>query len=117
MAGVREALRLGDDLADEQILAAAAEWEHAERSTRIRAGMTTYVRKGRRLGTPISPEREAVYRHVIALRVSGLSLSKIAAAMNDAGVPTPRGGPWGVSPVQKILASDTARRLLGAAPP
>jgi len=40
---------------------------------------------------------------VIRLRATGLSIPKVAAAMNDDGRKAPRGGPWTNSAVQRAL--------------
>lgn len=114
LAGAEAATRLGTGPgSDELLVQAAAEWDRADHSRTRRQGAARFKREHRRIGPVLSPDREAAYLKVLELRADGLSLSRIAAVMNGDQVPTPRGGTWGVSGVQAILASDAARRLAG----
>jgi DNA invertase Pin-like site-specific DNA recombinase len=62
-----------------------------------------YVRHGKRLA--IDPEKADVVRLIFDRYAGGLSLRNLAALLNREGVPTPRGRPWTLSTVQKVLVN------------
>ena len=52
---------------------------------------------------PLLPE--AVRSRIAADRAAGKSLNAIAAALNDEGVPTAKGGVWYASTIRHVLRS------------
>ena len=44
-------------------------------------------------GRTFPPERDEALRPILA-ELAGMSANAITAALNERGVPTPRGGPW-----------------------
>ncbi|WP_242391990.1 recombinase family protein [Anaeromyxobacter oryzisoli] len=50
----------------------------------------------------------AVYRRLFSDVIDGKSLRSIAAALNDAGIPAPRGGAWHPSPIKAMVAAPSA---------
>ncbi len=65
----------------------------------------------RREAVAVDPDQAAVVRHIFAWRDGGASLGAIAARLNEAGVPTARGGArWYASTVRAILAGEADYR-------
>jgi DNA invertase Pin-like site-specific DNA recombinase len=54
------------------------------------------------------PTEQAILREIDGLRAAGLSLRKIAAALNREGVPTKEGGEWQHTTIRGILARKVA---------
>jgi len=87
------------------VLAAAAEYERDLIGARTREGMMQRRAEGVHIGRPRSLPVEVLNR-ITADREAGLSLGKIAAALNAESVPTAHGGSkWHSSTVRAILAS------------
>lgn len=106
-----------------------AEREGGERhSERVREGMRRRALRGLALGRPpygyrieqrrlhIEPDEAAVVRDVVLMYLrDGLGIRRIAAALNDRGLRTRRGGPWSAAAVRDMLRNPvyggTYRRL------
>jgi DNA invertase Pin-like site-specific DNA recombinase len=98
-----------------QIQAAAAELERGLISARVREGMAQRKAEGwsptekNPTGRPAGRPRRlpaAVVERIRRDRAAGLSLGKIATALNDEGVPTAHGGAkWHPTTVSKVLDS------------
>ena len=92
------------------VLASAAQYERELIGMRTREGMAQRKAEGKHMGRrPQLPE--AVYRRIIAARAEGRSMNAIAADLSAAGVPTAQGGAWHPSTIQRVLTSETARRM------
>ena len=86
-----------------QALAAVAELERGLISQRTKDALKAKKAQGARLGAPIKLPAE-VRQQIVALRAAGVSLAKIAATLEAAGVPTARGGGrWYASTIAKVL--------------
>ncbi|MEW9806559.1 recombinase family protein [Mesorhizobium marinum] len=101
------------------IYAAVAEQERAMISQRTKEALAAVRARGVKLGNPnIGPAQKvaAVRRSEIAddfaanvlpiireIQSAGLSMRKIAAALNARGIPTARGGTWAATQVSDIL--------------
>ncbi len=106
------------------VLAALAEHEKEMASRRTRAALEAASARGVRLGNPraaeaaakgravlearAAPVRQAALPLVLTLRNEGLSLRRIADALNTSGVATPRGGRWHAATVAALLQQATA---------
>lgn len=99
------------------MLAAAAEFERRLISERTKAGLAVARARGVKLGNaanlrPNFIERQnAANAHAAKLRpmldsmkARGLSQRAMVAELNSIGVPAPKGGQWGLSQVQRIIA-------------
>jgi DNA invertase Pin-like site-specific DNA recombinase len=87
------------------VLASAAQYERRLISVRTREGMAQRKSEGTRMGRPRTLPEEVVDRIAVA-RANGLSLSKIAEALNTDGIPTSQGGArWYPATISKILNS------------
>ena len=62
-------------------------------------------RKTVRTGTQkaVSVDETAIKEKALALKADGLSLQKIAEALEDAGLPTKKGGPWNRGKVGSLM--------------
>ena len=89
------------------VLAVFAQLERRLIGQRTKDALARKREAGVKLGRPreIAPEVEGRVR---ALRAEGLSLRKIAAALDAEGTATPKGGRWQPSTVQRILARPVA---------
>lgn len=88
-----------------QIQAAAAELERGLISVRTREGLAQRRAEGVTLGRPRALSDE-VRARIARDRAAGLSLPKIASALNDEGVPTAHGGArWYPATVARVLGS------------
>lgn len=87
------------------VLAAAAQYERELIGIRTREGMAQRRSEGVRMGRPRTIPVKVVAR-IRAAHAAGDSLRKIAAALNDDGVPTAQGGSrWYASTVKAVLDS------------
>ncbi len=101
------------------IYAAVAEQERAMISQRTKEALTAVRARGTKLGNPNIGEAQkaaSVRRSEIAddfaanvlplireIQATGLSMRKVAAALNARGIPTARGGTWAATQVSDIL--------------
>jgi DNA invertase Pin-like site-specific DNA recombinase len=106
------------------IYAAVAEQERAMISQRTREALAAVKARGRKLGNPNIGEAQkvaATRRSEIAddfaanvlpvireIQSAGLSMRKVAAALNARGIPTARGGTWAATQVSDILKRSEA---------
>jgi DNA invertase Pin-like site-specific DNA recombinase len=86
------------------VAVAFAQLERRLISARTKAALAELKAQGRRLGRPIEID-DTVRQRIAAMRADGLSLQRIARALNDEGVPTARGAMWYPSTVQHVLRS------------
>lgn len=93
-------------------MAAVAQWERRVISARTTEALAAARDRGTRLGRPRAIDA-ALLARVVTDRAVGLSLSAIANALNDEGVPTVRGGRcWHPAPIRGLVQSaalDTPR--------
>jgi DNA invertase Pin-like site-specific DNA recombinase len=94
------------------ILAAVAEHEAAQISTRTKAALAAAKARGTRLGgwrpTRQGGEpRQAPGAFLGAARAEGKGLRKIAATLNERHVQAPRGGKWSAATVLRLLSRAT----------
>ncbi len=97
-----------------QIIAAVAELERELIGQRTKEGLEAKRAQGVRLGRPRAITPEMVER-LRQLRASSATFEEIANALNEEGIPPPRGGEkWWPSTIQRALkswaATDTAYR-------
>jgi DNA invertase Pin-like site-specific DNA recombinase len=96
------------------ILAAVAEHEREMISERTKAALAAAKSRGTKLGANGAALAEANKQAAIArladtaprlaaLRAEGLSVRRIAAVLNEEGVPSPGGGAWHVANVHRAL--------------
>ena len=84
------------------IIMALAQWERRIIGQRTKDALAEVKGRGTKLGRPTTVTRDAV-AIILAMRRGGSSLREVAAALNDAGVPTAQGGrEWYVSTVRAI---------------
>ena len=113
------------------LYAALAEKERRMISERTRAALASRKANGRKLGNPTNAATaatrgrevciqeadrfaEAVLPVIASIRRSGItSLRAIAAALNDRGTRTARGGSWQVSNVRNVLARTNVQKISG----
>jgi DNA invertase Pin-like site-specific DNA recombinase len=106
------ALDLGLDTSTAQgemmaaVLATFAQFERRLISQRTIAGMAVKKAQGVKMGRPQTLQDD-VYARIVELQRAGLNYQKIADHLNDAGVPTSRGGSWHAGTIFKILKSRT----------
>ena len=100
--GVDTSTPAGEMLAN--VLAVFAQFERRLIGQRTREALAVKREQGVRLGRPRSLSDD-VRRRIVRDRRKGLSLSAIAAALNDEGVPTAQGGRrWYPSTVRAIVS-------------
>lgn len=89
------------------IQATFAQLERRLISQRTKDALAARRAAGVRLGRPrsITPEVEA---RIHALRAEGRTLAGICAELQAADVPTPKGGPWHVATVHRVLQRSAA---------
>jgi|NGEPerStandDraft_6_1074524.scaffolds.fasta_scaffold21518_5 DNA invertase Pin-like site-specific DNA recombinase len=94
------------------VMISVAEWERDVIGQRTSDALRAKQDQGFTLGRPQTlPDR--VVSRIIALHESGLSLRKIASAMEADGTPTAQGGAnWYGSTVRAVLTSQAADRLV-----
>ena len=91
-----------------QIIAAVSELERVLIGQRTREGLEAKRAEGVRIGRPPTIDPKTVDR-IRAMRDTGMTFSAIAAALNAAGVPTPRAGTrhagreWWPATIQRTL--------------
>jgi site-specific DNA recombinase len=105
------------------VLISVAQWEREVICERTKAGLdfkrsrneriSRYITYGWSLdadGKSLLPvlEEQIVLHRIYSARQSGLSLRKIAARLNDAGIASRTGVPWTASTIQKILSRQPA---------
>lgn len=96
------------------IRVSVAAYERALIARRTRAALAYRKAIGVRIGRPRRCPDDVLTR-VLELRAGGARLVDVAAAMNDAGVPTPGGGArWWPSHVSRLLATQDARTAAAA---
>lgn len=95
------------------VTATFAQFERRLIGQRTKEALAEKKRQGVKLGRPTVTSPETVAQ-VQAMRGEGLSLQKIADALNDSGVPTSQGGSkWYPSTVSAVLkAAEAASRAL-----
>lgn len=83
-----------------QILAAVSNWERGQSAERSRKGLAAARARGA-VQPAITP---ALKRRIARMRTAGMTLQAIVDELNDAGIPTVRGGSeWRVSSVQAAI--------------
>jgi DNA invertase Pin-like site-specific DNA recombinase len=105
------------------VLMSVGQWEREAIGERTRDALRHKRNKGQRISGRIpfgyrlaedgvslveEPTEQAILREIDALRAAGLSLRKIAAALNREGVPTKEGGPWQHTTIRGILTRNVA---------
>ena len=106
------------------VLGAIAAREREQASRRTAAALAAARARGARPGNPhaaaaaamgraalearAAPARQAALPHAVALQRAGLSLRRIAAALNARSVATPRGGRWHAATVAALLRTAEA---------
>lgn len=86
------------------VLASVAEWERETIGQRTRDGLAAARAKGQPISGPSVADNPELRDRIARMRAEGMTLRAIAAALNDAGVPTLRGASaWSVSSVQTAL--------------
>lgn len=84
------------------VMIAVGQWERRVISQRTKDALAVRKAQGVRLGRP--PEiPAATLERLRTLKSEGLSLSRIADALNEEGTPTPRGATWNPVAVHKAL--------------
>ncbi len=84
------------------IIMALAQWERRIIGQRTSLALAQVKARGTKLGRPTTVTRDAV-AIILAMRRGGSSLREVAAALNDAGVPTAQGGrEWYASTVRAV---------------
>jgi DNA invertase Pin-like site-specific DNA recombinase len=107
--GVDTSTPTGEAMAN--VMATFAQLERRLIGQRTKDALAQKRAAGVRLGAPIAVSQE-LEEWIVAKRCAGWTLQSIAAALDNRGVPTLRGGPvWRHSTIRKILArnSTTAR--------
>lgn len=111
------ALDLGVDLSTPageflaSVMASAAQWERRIIGQRTRDALAVRKEQGVQLGRPPLP-RDALGRRVTSMRKRGMTLQGIADKLNEAGVPTLRGGrTWRPSSVNVVLNRKRGRTV------
>jgi DNA invertase Pin-like site-specific DNA recombinase len=87
-----------------EAMAAGVELQRAAVGAKVRATLAVKRSQGIRLGRPpaIAPD---VRSRIRDYRRQGLTMAAIVARLEADGSPTVLGGPWRVSTVQRVLAS------------
>lgn len=109
-----------------QMAGVFAQLDRAQINKRLRDGRRVKADKGGYVaGSPAygfraeggdlvpDPTEQAVVGDMIEMRKSGSSLAAIAAVLNEAGIPSKRGGRWSASSVSRVIdpaARERARR-------
>ena len=98
------------------VMASVAEWERSVIGTRTKEGLAAVRASGRPISGPTVSDDPALHARIVEMRDSGMTYDAIAAALNAAGVPTPRGGQqWRPSSLQRTLAGPRRRTRRTAA--
>jgi DNA invertase Pin-like site-specific DNA recombinase len=102
LVSLRPAIDTGTEFGREvaQVLCVISDWERRRASQRSRRALDVARAKGA-IKPAIKPELK---RQITRMRRAGMTLQAIADELNDAGVPTVRGGAkWRVSSVQAAI--------------
>jgi DNA invertase Pin-like site-specific DNA recombinase len=106
--GVDSSTPAGEFMAS--VMASAAQWERRIIGQRTRDALAAKKAAGVRLGRSSHIDRD-VLAHIVNMRESGVTLQRIADALNGAAVPTTRGGSlWRVSSIRAALTVDALDR-------
>jgi len=68
--------------------------------------MKLWAESRKRAGLPMGPAAKTppeVIERMVAMRAAGVSIRGVAAALNEGGVPAPRGGQWSAGSVAAVL--------------
>ena len=84
------------------MMATFAQLERELIGLRTKEALAVKKAQGIRLGRPVIVSGGSAQR-VLALRSQGLSMAKIAEALNSEGIPTATGGKWHPSTVRNVL--------------
>ncbi|WP_432884065.1 recombinase family protein [Kribbella sp. CA-245084] len=108
-----------------ELLAALARSESENLSLRVRSAKQHLRAKGRWIGgaapyglvvhdgqLAVDPATGPVVRQIADRVLDGSSLVEVARWLNDSGIPSPRGGSWGVGSIAQLLRSPTIAGLL-----
>lgn len=99
-----------------QVTCTFAEMERKKIAERTKDGMTKIkATTGKHMGR-VSVLPDATVLRIAAERQSGLTLARLAATLNEEGVPTAQGGSWHPSTVRQVLLSARMQALLAAHP-
>ncbi len=105
------------------VLMSVGQWEREAIGERTRDALRHKKSKGQRISGRIpfgyrlaedgvalveDPTEQSILREIDGLRAAGLSLRKIAEALNREGVPTKEGGPWRHTTIRGILTRNAA---------
>ena len=86
------------------LLIAVSAWERERVGERTRRGLEAAREKGNRIGRPGVEDVPELKERITAMRANGMTLQAIADRLNEAGVPTLRGGEkWRPSSVQAAV--------------
>ena len=108
--GVDTSTPVGEMIANS--LANMAQFERRIISQRTRDALAELKAQGVRLGRAPQIPFEIVDRIVTLRHTHDQSMAQIAAALNEANIPTVSGKPWTRSTIQSVLSGKTAERLL-----
>jgi DNA invertase Pin-like site-specific DNA recombinase len=87
-----------------RMLIAVSVGQHDRLSERTREGLEVARQNGRRRGRPAVADDDELLERILEMRSHGLTLQAIADRLNEAGVPTVRGGAkWRPSSVQTAI--------------
>lgn len=106
--GVDTSTPAGDLMA--HVLASVAQYERKVIGQRTREGMAQRRAEGVHLGRPSTLPVETVER-IVRKRAQGASLTDIARALTDDGVPTAAGGKWHAATIKRVLGSSSGREV------
>jgi DNA invertase Pin-like site-specific DNA recombinase len=86
------------------IMGSVTQWEREEISERTKAALAVKKAQGVKLGRRFEQLAPGVLERVRALRAEGLTLEAVAAACQEEGLPTPKGGKaWHPTTVRRLL--------------
>ncbi|MGN7964911.1 recombinase family protein [Microbacterium sp. 22179] len=85
------------------VMMSVAQWERRVIGERTSAAMQAAARQGKHMGRVAAPLPDATATRLVELRRSGLSVAKVADALNAEGVTTALGSKWHSSTVTTAL--------------